>query len=210
VWWERAKHPQSVEYIVVVNEDDPGSLPPAGLEPGFGNTQIVIPEVSTSPAAWNVGANHATGKLLIQGSDDFYPPQDWDELLLKRVEQNGTLDDPMFLAVSDGYRKDGLCPMAIMTRARRDAEGFFLWPGYVSLFSDDEVTLRAKRAHRDGECKFIEARDLVFRHEHHSHNPSVPHDLTYAKQNAPEAYTQGLRLFKERNPRALEDPLKNW
>ena len=220
LWQERAKNPGSVEYIMVKNENDPSDYKaPATFYSRWHDWKFIVADVTHSPAAWNAAANAASGKLFIQQSDDFECAQDWDALLLERVEANGGLDEPMFLAVSDGYRKGAhgdLCTMAIMTRARRDAEGFFLCPLYDSVFSDDEVTLRALRAHRDGECKFVNARDLVFKHQHHYHVKSptgaamVPWDETYQKQNAPEAYTRGLRLFKERNPRAMEDPLRTW
>ena len=230
-WLERAEAPDLIEYIFVVNESDTtkdellkaiGGLGPReyGGVKVEGQVSVFVADVSHSAPAWNAGASEARGKLLIQGQDDVEAPQWWDHILLHQIHINiKTLDDPVFIGVGDGYRKGphgDLCTTAIMTRAYRDLEGHFLYPGYRSVFSDDEVTYRALRNDRDGRAKFISARNIIFKHEHHYHvkgpkgEALVPWDKTYEHENSAEAYAIGQRLFWERNPRARTDGLRTW
>ena len=210
LWMERAGVPDAVEYIFVVNiGDETGEQ----LTMRGQNEKIIWADVKYSAPAWNVGATAATGELFVQGQDDVEPPHGWDVQLYNLCRLHGGRDTPLFIGVGDGYRKGeaaALCCTAIMTRAYRDLEGCFLYPGYRSVFSDDEATYRALRHDRDGEAKFIHAKDLTFLHRHHYHDKTVPWDQTYAHENDPAAYSLGQRLFLERNPRALTDGLKRW
>jgi hypothetical protein len=55
----------------------------------------------------------------------------------------------------------------------------------------------------------IEARDLLFKHDHHCIRNEEP-DETYRWQSRPEAYEQGKKLFLERNPHAHGKEAKLW
>jgi hypothetical protein len=213
VWFDRAAKPDAVEYIFAVNSDDPTVERLAQLAHGTG-TLFCMATFRGSAPAWNAAAALSRGKLLIQGQDDVVPPLHWDELLCTELDRAGLLfpwaDKPAFIAVSDGYRKDKLCCTAIMNRARYEQCGEFLFPGYLSVFSDDEVTLRAYGDAEDGKCTLIEARHLVFKHEHAYHNASVPMDDTYRKENSQEAYAVGQKLFIDRNAALLQRGLRKW
>ncbi len=215
MWLERCVNPERVEYAFCLNEDDPER------NRIIGNTETLHDEIILGPFigsahAWYAGAIHSKGALLIQASDDLEPPQDWDLDLCKRVEWEAGPDWfnlPIFVDTCDGYRKaDGeLCTAAIMTRAYAEQKGDFVAPCYRSVFSDDENHYRAKKDARDGKVKLIVARDLVFLHRHHYHEPkTVPFDATYARGNSAEAYAIGEKLFFERNPEARTDGLRTW
>jgi len=210
-WMRGANNPAQIEYIFIANADDE-TAPHLAVGASQFIPQIVVirADVTSSAPAWNVGSNNAKGKLLVQASDDMFAPAGWDDLLLNLVAANGGMDEPMVIGVSDGYRKDRLCCTAICTTAYRDMEGHFLFPGYRSMFSDDEFTIRAIGQAADGEAKFVEARDLVFKHEHHYHNKDVPLDATYQHQNSGEAYAQGSKLFVERNQRLIDRGFRTW
>jgi hypothetical protein len=221
LWSERAKNSRDIEYILVINEDEKEAYDNEAYKLcNWARFVFIRAAVKYSAPAWNAGASASTSGILVQGQDDVEPPQDWDQSLLWMLKENGlTIADPAFIAVSDGYRKGDhgeLCTTAIMTVAYRDMEGFFLFPGYRSVYSDDEVTYRAMRHQQEGEAHCIRAKHLVFKHEHHYHvkgpkgEALVPWDETYAEQNSAEAYTHGRRLFLERNPRVLTDGLKKW
>lgn len=215
-WHERADNPGLIEYILSVEENDPSfaELKPLlhqlRVEPRFSCVGLIMGRNLGSAGAWNQAAMRAAGSLLIQAQDDVTPPEHWDSLLLARLPDNWS-DSFIFVAVGDGYRKDRLCCTAIMTKKRMEQEGHFLCPEFISVFSDDDVTYRAIRDARAGECKWIDARDLIFRHDHHYHCPAkVEWDATYARENSPEAYERGRKLFFERNPEAATDGLRNW
>jgi hypothetical protein len=216
-WIAKSNYPDLVEYIFALNADDPtaheliNKLVPGRL---LGErVHVVQDQFSGSAAAWDAAAKIAKGDLLIQAQDDVEPPGLWAsglmDVLLKEVGGNWR-NEPVVIRVSDGYRQDGLMCTAIMTMARVRQEGHFIFPGYLSVFSDDEVTFRAMRDSRMGICKLIDARDLVFRHRHHYHDKSVPFDATYSKENSAEAYIHGEKLFFARNPEARTDGIITW
>lgn len=225
-WFEHAANRDQIEYVIALNDDDP-SLPqyiellkcarPFGLP-----VKIVTGPFAGSAPAWDAAAKASSGLVLIQAQDDVEPPPAWDDrIMAKLYAATESLDPfgtpefcypwptlPAFLAVSDGYRKDNLCCTAIMTRARYEQCGEFLHAGYRSVFSDDEVALRAYADAAAGKCSLIEARDLVFTHRHHYHDKTVPMDATYERENSAEAYAQGQALFMRRNAEILK--FKTW
>lgn len=225
-WFDRAANPAAIEYIFACNGDDPAYIDLLREIAGvYIATQrmplFVVRDFHGSAPAWDAAAKISNGQILIQGQDDVEPPPGWDELIRFRLPVasietgSATLtfpnsNIPTFVAVSDGYRKDRLCCTAIMNRARYQQQGEFLHAGYLSVFSDDEVTYRAYRDQRDGKCTVVEARDLFFLHRHHYHDPSVPMDATYAKENSSEAYRIGGALFAQRNPEAYRDGIRDW
>lgn len=214
MWQDRAMDPRACQYILCCDENDETRFDAiretADLD-RFGHSCYVDHPGTGSAAAWDFAAKFSIGHILIQAQDDVEPPQDWDHLLLAHwVANTRAPDEPAFIAVSDGFRKDELCCTAIMNRARYKQCGEFLHAGYLSMFSDDEVTYRAKRDARDGKCTFINARDLIFLHRHHYHDKSVPMDATYEIENSAEAYRIGGALFAKRNPDAHKDGLRNW
>ncbi len=203
----KAAHPGAVEYIVAVNDDDAPTLAAFDAEAAF----IVFGPFKGSAAAWDAAAKASRGRLLIQMQDDLVLPERWDETLVERVLQSeplmplyAILDNiPVVIAVSDGYRKDALLCTAICNRARYEQVGEFLHAGYLSVFSDDDFTVRAMRDAAEGRCKLIDARDIVFKHENPYHT-GAPHDATLLRENSPEAYRIGAALFAQRNPWAAK------
>ncbi len=182
LWLSRAETPAQVEHIFCLDGDDATSTLLRGFRhsntPGIGGGCV---------AAWNAGAKVATGKILIQMSDDWIPPVGWDKAILDRI---GNWAAPSVLAVSDAHRTDRLLCMAILTRARYIDQGFLLHPEFKSVFSDDYFT---EKAYQDNVV--IEARDLIFFHN----NPfftSAPADKTFAESNSPERYKEGQEILE--------------
>ena len=219
-WMERAWDQSRIEYIVSTHTNDMTAPLTRKLimdrEPGywlFGNVVYTTTPKLGSAANCQNAAERAMGLLLLNAADDCEPPHEWDRLLINRLVKDAGPDwyaKPIFMAVSDGYRKDRLCTMSVETRKYTEYKGHFLYPEYPGIFSDDEATYVAYRDAKDGKIQLIEAKDIVFRHAHPSNDPSVPMDDTYRHQNRPEAYTAGLRLFFERNPRAATDGIRTW
>lgn len=193
-WLEAAAKPGRVEHIFAVDGDDPDSIRElADLKP-----RIVAETGGGCVAAWNAAAGAATGRILVQLSDDWIPIPNWDGILVGRI---GNVRIPRALRISDGHRTDDLLCMAILTRARMKRQGWFLPPAYTGIYSDDEFSFRA---YEDGAV--IDARDVVFTHAHPNYDPSVPMDETYRRQNENARYAEAKRLFLQRNPEAK----KRW
>lgn len=213
----RASNPSQVEYIFACNNDDKEFSKFMVPDAPWAKTMIVIGNYTGSSPAWNAAANASSGEILIQMQDDLELPEMWDAHILRRLRElpfdggpDGWKGLSIFVGVSDGYRKDDLCCTAIMNRMRYTQQGEFLHPGYMSVFSDDDVTYRAIRDAKAGRCVFVSARDLVFTHRHHYHDKSVPMDATYQRENSAEAYRIGSELFLKRNPESTKDGIVTW
>lgn len=210
-WFARAARPQDVEYIFALNYDDPQNHEFMTSLPQNRKVLTVHDFFKGSAPAWDAAARASTGLILIQAADDLVPSEGWDTELIQTFDSTEKpVSHPTVIAVSDGYRKDDLMTVAICNRARYEQVGEFLHSGYVSLFSDDDFSYRALKDARDKKCTVINARDIVFRHEHPAHNPAVPMDPTYARGSSSEAYRIGSELFFKRNPDAHKDGLRTW
>jgi len=197
-----AAYPEEIEYIFALNDDDSTYKSVLEMAP---NAKYVVGRFKGSAPAWDAGAKGSFGQILIQMQDDVIPPYHWDEILLTTIHEAiaappaiSPKENPIFVAVSDGYRLDGFCFMAIMNRAYYEMRGEFIHPGYISVYSDDDVYFQAKKASDEGKAVLIEARDIIWRHDHHYHNPNVPMDKTYLRENSDKAYAHGLELFNKR------------
>lgn len=193
-----------IEYIVAANDDDIETMEAFDKF----NVMTVFGPYRGSVEAWNAAATQATGRWLIQMQDDLGLPPNWDKLLGDAIVghyDHGSIElgKPKIIRVSDGYRKDDLICTAIMNIARFRQQGEFLHGGYQSVFSDDEFSVRAYRDAEAGTCTIIDARHIIFRHDNPYHLKQ-PSDLTHARQNSPEAYALGEKLFWERNPWAAK------
>ena len=214
---DRCVDPASVEYIFAVEESDetaPQLIHELALRVlNFQRVHVIEVRGRSSAAAWDAAAKASQGQLLIQAQDAVDPPERWDRILVERIESTlgaAWVMYPACIAVSDGYRKGRLMTTAIITRNRMWQEGCFIPPAYQSVFSDDELSYRLIRDAAAGRCRLIEARDIVFLHRHHYHDPSVPSDATYLHENSDVAYATGAMLFAKRNPEAVRDGIRNW
>lgn len=181
-WLDLAEHPERVEHIFAIDSDDQESFALRRFH------HVEVPAGGGCVAAWNFAAVGCVGGVMVQVSDDWTPPAKWDTLILERI---GDPHKESVLAVSDGHRTDSLLCMAICTRAYFILDWFLFHPWFTGVYSDNWFT----------ECAYarnavIDARDLVFEHHHPAFDPSVPLDETYALQNAPARYEQGVATIE--------------
>jgi hypothetical protein len=182
-WLTLAKKPLEVEWIFVVDHDDPQDYTPhqaTRCNPGG----IIN--------AWNYGAKQAKGEIIVQMSDDWSPPRHWDALISTAI---GATSESKVLAVSDGLRTDKLLCMAILTKKRLEKQGYMLHPDYQEsdgIYSDNEFT---ERAYGDGVV--IEAKEIKFAHENPLFTNGKPDDLL-KNHNKPEFYEKGKAIYEKR------------
>ncbi len=175
-----AERPDQIEYLFVF---DPADQESAEWLSRFHHLRIP----GDSVTAWNAGCFATEAPVIVQMSDDFAFPARWDQLILDRI---GDYSKPSVLAVSDGVRKDQLLTMAILTRAYWRLDWFLFHPWFQSVYSDDAFT---ELAYKRGAV--IEARDLVFQHNHPIKTGQAL-DATYANQNSPQRYHDGKKLLE--------------
>lgn len=181
MWLDLAEHPETIEHIFAIDEDDDESFALRRFH------HILVPAGGGCVAAWNAAASIAAGDIYIQLSDDWIPPAKWDTLIRERM---GDVKQPRVLAISDGHRTDSLLCMAICTREYFAQDWFMFHPDFLSMYSDNWFTELAHDRHA-----VIDARDLVFTHDHPVFNEKKPMDRTYAESNAPERYAQGKAVL---------------
>jgi hypothetical protein len=203
MWLSYAEDPMSVEYIFGLHHDDPASEKLLG---GYRHT-VTDKEGCCPNALATMRASH--GKFVMVVADDLIPFPGWDKALRVELAKNNVTgfayglpynatNRHVVLNFNDGWRTDGHMCHAFMSRDWMwDNVLSDPWPG-TGMFSDNEFTHRARKA-----GVVIEAPHLLFEHRHVL-NGKAPDDETYQSQNALENYTEGLKLFKERNPDVVD------
>lgn len=179
-WHDLAEFPEQIEHVFAIDSDDKESAPLRRFH------HVVVPAGGGCVRAWNFAAGICTAPVYIQLSDDWIPTPKWDSEIIARI---GDLSQPKVLAISDGHRKDNLLCMAIMTRKYYEQDWFMFHPDFTGVYSDNHFT---DTAYARGAV--IEARDIVFEHKHPAFE-TAKMDATYAAQNNPARYRQGLEVF---------------
>jgi hypothetical protein len=196
LWLTLAERAGAIEWIFAVDEEDVETR-----EALKGYRTVVVPRGTNGGpvAAWNEAAKAATGKVLIQMSDDWFPPGAWDAMLFQKLADK--IDDEAVLRISDGHRNDDLMCMAILTKKYYDRYGYVFDPAYFSMFSDNHFTLQAQQ---DG--VIIDGSEIVFQHTHPLFDPNAYEngklkedalDAVYKRSNDPKNYTDGLSTFQK-------------
>ena len=180
-WLRSASNPDAIEHIFSIDIDDFESYPLA-------NARCVInTHNSGCVGAWNAAAKSCSGDILIQLSDDWKPFQGWDQEIIRAI---GDTSESKVLAISDGFRKDDLLCMAIITRARYLEQGYMFHPEFFSMFSDNWFSYKAEE---DG--VIIDAKaDIVFEHVHPAFGKAKS-DQTYERSNDGFYYLTGQGIF---------------
>ncbi len=197
LWRTTAKDPLSFELVIAVDGDDKKSIESAHKCQESLKTHGIVCKVAIqhdNPGncvkGWNLAAQHASGKVLIAISDDFYPIRYWDERILS-ISDSQWVNRRHVVMVNDGYVKD-LCTLPIITKARYDELGYLFYPKYESMYCDTELTYHAIQ---DG--IMIRALHLVFSHYHPDNNMRMKDSVDLAHSNS-NRYASGQMLFERR------------
>lgn len=189
LWLGKARHPQRVEHLFSIDHDDESS------EPLKIHPHVVQDRHGFSVGAWNLAASQTTGDILLQLSDDWLPPEGWDDLIAGRLD---TAKEEV-LWISDGHRQDDLMCMAILTRPYYEKHGLFD-PAFRNVFSDNDFTTRAK-----GAGAVVDARDIFIEHRHPFAQPEETLDETYQRGNQPEEYARAQVIYEAKHSAQLGD-----
>jgi hypothetical protein len=199
-WWSRAVNPKAIEYILAVDE-----------RWGFDRQHPPIVNDATkvhwctgrrdSTTGWNEAAAQSTGRVLITAQDDQTPPERWDEELGKVIAAKLFLDEEFVVEVSSGplADKNRLMVISILSRVRYEKLGYVFYPEYRAMYADDEF---GEHARKDGIV--IDARHLMFYHQHPAQDTYKPWDEVYRAENAAPNFVHGKALLERR--RALGFP----
>jgi GT2 family glycosyltransferase len=191
LWRSRARRPETIEYVLCGDE-----------RWGFTSETFAATETdSRTKRTWNTGrkcmvdgyaaaCRVATGRVLILNSDDMEPPENWDVLLSDQFSCLDPMERDFVIHVSTGWC-DGpqASSIQIFSRARYERLGYAMYPGYESLFADDDFL---EHAYLDGAV--IDCRCLLFPHRH----GEVVGDAVYEHQNRAASAELGRELLARR------------
>lgn len=139
--------------------------------------------------ATNHAAKKATGDILLYLSDDFECFPNWGEAIIKEfADANG----PRLVKVNDGYQPFDVkvLTIPIMNRELYETLGYFWYPGYKSMFVDEDLY------HTVDKLNAIHfAPHLLFEHMHPAAGKGK-NDETY--QRSAINWNQGKALFAKR------------
>jgi hypothetical protein len=154
-----------------------------------GRTGLATPTYRRySVEAWNHCASIATGTVLVQLSDDMVPDTHWDTKILELLDAQ----KPQLLGFAPTSKygdQGGLITLAVMTRPYYEQLGYFLYPIYPSVFSDNDLTQTSMLDDVlvDAYGKFT----VVHDHDH-------DRDEVVRNQNSREKWFIGMNILRAR------------
>lgn len=181
-WLEKSSKENEIEHILSLDKDDEQTE--QYVSKFSGASRIYIEDNDSVVMAANRIAKEATGEILIYLSDDFSCPENWDKLIIERI--NGK--ELCMLRVNDLLQPMDNCVLTIpiMTIGLYRQLGYFFFPEYKSMWVDCDLYFTTKP-------HMVEAADLHFKHEHHRDGT----DETY--QRSEKNWNQGVDIFNRRS-----------
>lgn len=158
----------------------------------FLNLALVANNTSTVPAV-NLAARQLEKEdLIINVADDFGYSKGWDQRLLRFID---TLVDPEYLVhVPDMPNAHFIPVIQIMSSALYRRLGHFFYPGYVSMFADQDLLEACRHL---GAVRGYQGESLGFQHLHPAFG--CGHwDETYERENRADATQLGRSLLDHR------------
>jgi len=191
-WLSSAKNPNNIEYVLSLDSDEDGDAydNAFGLLMNGAVKNIVFPN-QNAVQAFNAGAAHSTGNLLVCIGDDFnQPPFHWDEALLTQLEGK----EDYIVKTGDkcskvSYSQPWIITLPIMDRKYYERFGYVYYPEYQHMFCDTELTHVADLLDRKITL------DIKFPHNHYSLMKTAPDEIS---RKADKTWAQGEALYLKR------------
>jgi glycosyltransferase involved in cell wall biosynthesis len=86
---------------------------------------------------WNMCAKYASGDILIQISDDLFPPDNWDYLIIQTILLNGGVTQKLVLNLLDERKCRDAVYHPVLTRYCYMATGYLYPYDFQSMFCDN-------------------------------------------------------------------------
>ncbi len=210
-WLASAVNPEQVEYVLCI--DDRWGF---GKVDHFAGLNVKMDGLTRADklglrpqdrVIWNTGrrcyvdgvnlaAAASSGDVLIVNADDQYPCDKWDEALTVAAAHDYRDEwGEAVIEVSTNTPTEherSIMVMPILSRERYERFGWVFFPGYESMYADNDFCAMARR----DKC-IIDARHLIFPHRHWL-NQQREKDEQDRAQNRQEAYDEGAKLFAAR------------
>lgn len=192
--------PSRVEYVVAVHDSQwdqfwQGQLSPNNIPVPWPHFRVVRnTKRDCNVDQLNCAAADSTGLILMGTMDDLFPPPEWDRKIADLFTRGPfEYNEPHIIYFQSGSPMDEQLPQAgIITRPLYERWGYILYPGYESMYADNDLIERAALEGVDAK-----AFDIAFEHRHPIFGKAET-DAVYQDQNAPEKYRKGRALLERR------------
>lgn len=214
-WLSLADEPNQVQYVLVGDQRWGFDKYNPGLSLRDQDHYLnLFPNRRCYVEAVNLAARYSQGRTIIVTADDQHPCQGWDTALNRVIRdwkvdngfkevildvQQGRLSQELeyLIRVSTGTPdevKRNITVMPVVSRSRYHRLGYIFYPGYESMYADNDLS---EHAQLDG--VMIEAGDVLpeFPHRHPFFTDAAM-DEQYAAQNRKEAYVTGQNILNVR------------
>ena len=179
-WFER--DPNEIEMIVVT--DDPY---PATVFPGV--KFLVNSGKRDCVTGWNLAAQHSRGDIIVQVSDDLYPPTEWAELIRGFIKEASKIRKDIVLNLMDERQVRDAVYHPVLTREAYEKLSYLYPPDFESMFCDNWFSAyHVKYSH------FSISNGIFWCHRHRTVY-KVEVDDVMRVHESPERYEKGKATF---------------
>lgn len=164
-----AYHPERLEVVLVVDEDDPASL---AQHPRLKVRNAVVPPGLSMGALNSAGYEASTGDFVMLLNDDVISrTPGWDAIALECFRR---FPDPFALVhVNDTLVRDNLCVFPLVSRAFCEFAGGICPSSYTRYRIDDHIEDVFNLLAVLGERRIVYLPDVVFEHDNATHHPEA-------------------------------------
>jgi hypothetical protein len=135
--------------------------------------------------------------ILLLASDDMIPVvKGYDEIIRDSMQQFFPDKDGV-LFFNDGYVGSRLNTLCILGNKYYERFGYIYYPGYKSLWCDNEFMLTGYKLKKQIYIDFV-----IIKHEHPSNNSNIKLDELYDKNE--KYWDEDYATFISRNPRSID------
>ena len=189
-----ANRPEQIHIVVSIDTDDEETISNIyRFETIHSSVSVCIGEPAGKIAAINRDIpDPSTFDILLLASDDMIPEvQGYDEIIRTQMARFFPDTDGV-LFFNDGFKQNRLNTLVICGSAYYRRFGYIYYPGYKSLFCDNEFMTVANRLRRQ-----IYFPDVIIRHQHPDTNRGIPSDPLYVQNQT--YWNTDQALFYARN-----------
>ncbi|MBN9122101.1 MAG: glycosyltransferase [Planctomycetes bacterium] len=164
-----ASHPERIEVVLVVDDDDPASL---ATHPRLAVRHVVVAPGRTMGALNNAGFAASAGDYVMLLNDDvIVRTPGWDAIALRCF---GRFPDPFALVhVNDTLMRDHLCTFPLTSRAFYELAGEVCSAEYERYRIDDHIEDVFNLLVVLGERRVVYLPDVVFEHDNATQHPEA-------------------------------------